>query len=319
MIIVGILISLSVFNTIETFSISLLIFLLYGIDAIVEIFNARLHFVQNLYQVSISTILRGVASICGVTFGVLLFDSLIIGLVFSLLFKTIFFLMYDYPLFKKDNYVLKLKLKRITLVLKKALPLGIGLLIASLNVNVSKYFIEIKFGTDIQGIYSTISYIIVLGTMFVGTFGQIVLPKIAIFYLEGQIKKYRILNFKYILFTLVVGICIFCFSYILGNEFLAFFFSEKIATYSSWLLWIMGSAIPIYLSSAMGYSLTAVGILNQQVILGLVTLTCNILLNLLFVKSSSVELITLFTGISFLLQFVIGFYYFIKKNNHGFK
>ena len=315
----GIVISYSLYrghkNFSETFYISIGIFILYGIDGIIDIFNARHHYKQELTKVSCSIFLRSMLSLLGFGIGVFFYNSILIGLYVAILFKLLGSYFYDFKLFIKDEYKIKIK-KGVYSLIKKSFPLGISLLISSLNINVSKYFVSYSFGIEIQGVFSTMSYIIAIGTIFVATLGQVLLPKMAVLCAKGNFILLYKLHCIFLCFVLLTGASIFIFSIFYGESFLKIVFSEDVACYKTIFPWIMGSSVFIYLSSANGYTLTASSITNEQVYLGLVSLVFNITLNFLFLNKITIELIIIFSTVAFIIQFVFGIILLIQRKKH---
>ena len=311
---IAFILSFILFNDFFEIKIFLFVFVLYIIDAIIDIFNAKLHYNQKLIEISYSTILRSLMGFIGFVIGVFLFKSVVISLLLGILFKCIGLYFYDYNLFKKERNVIKVEFdKKVFELAKWALPMGLGLLISSLNINISRYFVNFLYGVEIQGVYSTLSYLIVIGNMFIGTFGNVILPKLAILYSDKKYVKMSLLNNYFLGITFVIGLALFLGSYFFGDFLIPVIFSDKIVNYSYLLAWIMGSAIFNYLSSAIGFTLTASNLIRQQAYIGVVVLMINLLLNILFYKNTSIQLITIFVGISFFVQFAISYYLFIKK------
>lgn len=294
--------------------IILLIFLTYSIDALIDIFNAYQHAHEKFTILAYSVAYRAIAAIVGLSLGYYFFNSLIYGLCFAILLKIVVLANDFFLVNKMLSEKIKIFLtKDIIKIVRKGLPLGLTLIIASLNVNMSKYFIEYHFGTEVQGAISTMSYLIAIGTLFIAAMGQVFLPKLSRLYNIGNSESLKAMNLKYLGATFLVGLGLIFFSFIWSKPFLALFFSENLMPYSYLFGFIMISAQFIYLASAQGYSLTSVDLLKQQFYIGLVVLALNFLLNLILGDTFGVLGLVLYPGFVFMIQFFLGVYLFNSK------
>lgn len=311
---IGVLVSNVITDDISHRKIIILIFLTYCIDSLIDIFNAYQHAHEKFNILAYSVGYRAIAAILGLSLGYYFFNSIIYGLCLAILLKTIV-LLNDFFILENMHSV-KVKIffnKEILNIVKKGFPLGLTLIIASLNVNMSKYFIEYHYGTEIQGAISTMSYLIAVGTLFISAMGQVFLPKLAKLYNSNKTISLKLMNFKYLGSTFLVGVSLIIFSFLWGESFLKIFFSENLIPYSYLFGFIMVSAQFIYLASAQGYSLTSISLLRHQFYIGLSILTLNLLLNLLFGNSLGLIGLVLFPGVVFMIQFIIGVYLFNSK------
>jgi O-antigen/teichoic acid export membrane protein len=313
-VVIGFLIASVITDDYSHKKIILLIFVTYGIDALIDIFNAYQHAQEKFTILAYSVAYRAISAIVGLSLGYYFFNSIIYGLFFSIVLKIAVLLNDFFIVNKMLNIKIKLFLTReIFVIVKKGFPLGLTLIIASLNVNMSKYFIEYHFGTEVQGAISTMSYLIAIGTLFIAAMGQVFLPKLARLYKTNSSESLKAMNFKYLGSTFLVGVSLIFFSFIWGKSFLELFFSENLLPYAYLFGYIMIAAQFIYLASAQGYSLTSVDLLKHQFYIGLFVLVLNFLLNLIFGKTFGIIGLVLFPGFVFMIQFLMGVYLFNSK------
>ncbi len=303
-------------NNYEYFIISFMISLLYLIDSLIDIFNARFHYEEMFLFVSLSNISRVVFSFLGIALGILFLRNYIIGFILAVIFKLFSLIFYDY-LYLKSIKPIKINIdisKKLISLLRYSIPLGITVLIASLNINVSKYFVNIRFGIELQGAYSSIAYLYALGIFFIGSLGQIVMPKIANYYLLNKITYVKKIVYLYISFCFVVGIILYLISYYFGKQILLSFFSADIAVYSYLFSYIMLGAVFTFIQSGLGCCLTSVHIIKQQTYFSAIGLFVNFTVNILMIVfNNSIEYVPLANGISSLVQFILNLTYFNKK------
>lgn len=309
--IIGLSISLIKFDLSANSIVFILIFLSYGLDALIDIFNAEQHYHQKFTTIAFSSVLRGSAGILGIVIGLVFFDNFLIALNLVLILKLISFFTFDYRIHKKANLTARLVLnKNILRIVNISVSLGFTLLIVSLNVNLSKYFVEWHYGTEIQGSFSTMSYLVVIGTLFVATVGQILLPKLAIFYNNAQFDLLRRINYGYIIGAVFLGVTLWLISIPMGSSLITFLFSEKVISQSEIFPNLMFSAIFIYCAATQGYALTSIRRLHVQPFICGLSLIVNLILNLFYGSSYGIKGIIYFTGISFFLQFFVSFIIF---------
>ena len=77
-----------------------------------------------------------------------------------------------------------------------ALPLGIVMMLISLNANIPRYFIEHYWGERELGIFAALAYLMVAGNTVVGALGQSASPRLARYYAEGNGRAFRRLLVK---------------------------------------------------------------------------------------------------------------------------
>jgi O-antigen/teichoic acid export membrane protein len=317
----GVLVSYLIFDSGIQVKIAIAVFCSYAIDALIDIFNGKLHFHERFDLIALSVFLRAICNVLGIVVGFYFFDNLFVGLLLTCFLKLLSFCFYDvnivlklYPVTQKFSS--SFNFTKIKIIVIKALPLGITLLIASLNINVSKYFVNYFFGIKMQGLYSTMAYLIVVGTVFIATIGQVILPKISVKFYNNDLKRVVLINYTYLFLSFLVGVVAFMFSYFYHKEIITLFFSYNVAQQSKLLVWLMGSSLFIYLASAQGYCLTAIQIFKQQPYIGLIALIINVLGSLYAGKDFGMEGLIVITGLSFFSQFLVGLYFF-KNKIHG--
>ncbi|WP_405202188.1 lipopolysaccharide biosynthesis protein [Dokdonia sp. LLG6352-1] len=296
-----------------------LIFANYALDAIIDIFNAQMHFYQDYIRISKSTFLRGGAAILGTAIGLIFLESLTASFCLIILFKVIAAFFYDLKLIRRlyiKSPIILVSSENLFSLIKKGIPLGATLFVVSMNFNMSKYFVDYYYGIEVQGAFSSMSYLIVLGTLFVSTFGQLLLPKMAIMFQNKNFQKLRNTHYLYLLCTLILGLTLSVVSVPFGKVFIEIFFSSKISSFSHLFPYIMASSLFVYLASAQGYALTSVSILRIQPIISLIALGVNLLLNFVLGDTYGLEGMILFSGITFCVQFILSFVIFIIKTKN---
>jgi O-antigen/teichoic acid export membrane protein len=257
----------------------LMVGLAQAIEAISDIYYARLQLNERLDRVSKSMIMRTALSALGLTVGVYFGHSLLWGIVGIILARAIVLLGYDIRGRTHDldaqsegfsrNDVMKprwdVRVQRELLWL--GLPLGIIAVLCSLNSSIPRYFIEHALGERALGIFSAIAFMFAAGSMAMVSLGQSAFTRLARSYAAEDFVEFRSLIGKLLAMGATLGIFGIIFSKVAGREVLATLFRPEYAEHADLLPWIMGAACINYLAQCLGIAMTAAGYYKPQVVL----------------------------------------------------
>jgi O-antigen/teichoic acid export membrane protein len=137
-----------------------------------------------------------------------------------------------------------------------ALPLGIVLMLISLNTNIPRYFIEHQLGAHELGIYAALAYLIVAGNMIIDALGQSASPRLARYYTAGQRKKYQELILKLNGMALGIGILAVLGTLMLGQQIVTLLYDAEY-TQPGLLVLLMVVATVSYVAAFLGHGVTA--------------------------------------------------------------
>ncbi len=318
LILTGVFISSFLSFTAYQKSLFFIVFCLYSVDALRDILDGKCHRLEKFDLMSSSTILNAVSSFVGVFIGVFFFSSFFLALFLSLIFKIIALYFYNYQFLLKrilEECIYFEINEKIIKLLKYSFYLGLYLTIISLNVNVSKYFVNYRYGVEFQGAFSAMSYFVVIGSLLVATVGKLILPKVSSMYVLAENKKIIKYQFFYYGIILILGLILISISYFFGEKIIELFFSEEISKHANIFVWIIGSSVFMFLSSAQGYLMTSIKTIKLQPLVAGVGLVINVGLNFIFIDYFDVKSIIIYSAISFAIQFFINIIIFYKKIN----
>lgn len=296
----------------------LLLSLLKSIEGFSEIFNSRQQLNEQMRLVSISFILKGVSIIISTFIGLYFFKSIEIGLALAITINLLILCLNDYKnckpllsnqqIFKRDNI-------RLKSLLIKAFPLGIVMLILSLNTNSLKYYVEYFLGTETQGVYSSLTYVIILGNFVLSAIAQTILPRLGKFYNEDQLTSFKSIAFKFILISIGIGTVSFIMSYIFADTILALLFNKKFLDYNILFKLIMFSTIFIYCASSLGYILTSMREYKVQPFINMTVLVSNLIFGYIFIRKYGINGLVFSSILSFTIQIIYTSLIILKKYN----
>ncbi len=137
------------------------------------------------------------------------------------------------------------------------LPLGIVMMLLSLNRSIPRLFIERVLGERELGFFAALAYLQVAGSMVVRALGQSASPRLAKYYAEDRRPQYLFLLGRMSCISLLLGAGGIGVAYGFGPELLTLLYRPDYAPHSTVLTWLMVASGLSYVSSTLGYGMTA--------------------------------------------------------------
>jgi O-antigen/teichoic acid export membrane protein len=151
-------------------------------------------------------------------------------------------------------------------LLQTAWPFGGIALLASLNGNIPRYFIEHQAGTRSLGIFAALYSLVAMGTLFINAFGQSVFMPAALSYAENDGPEFRRIIGRFTLMAAGLGVAAVVIAMLVGKQVLTLLYRPEYADRNLLVqLMIVGGIY--WISTAQGYILTAVRVLREQIVL----------------------------------------------------
>lgn len=161
------------------------------------------------------------------------------------------------PFVRKDEMRPDFEPRQLAHLAWLALPLGLVMALISLNTNIPRYFIEHNMGTAELGIFAALAYLVVAGNTLVSAMGQSVTPRLAKYYVAEDIDGYKHLLAIVVGIGILLGIAGVLASIFAGNRILTLLYKHEYAAYNNILIWLMIVAGVSYITSFLGYGMTA--------------------------------------------------------------
>lgn len=136
-------------------------------------------------------------------------------------------------------------------------PLGLVVMLVSLNLNIPRYFMERSFGMREQGIFSSILNLMAAGSVAVGALGQSVTPRLAKYFASGNRAAFRRLVWLLTGISISLGAVGFLAAALFGRRILTLAYRPEFATHQDVFIWLMAASGALYLGSMMGVAVTA--------------------------------------------------------------
>jgi O-antigen/teichoic acid export membrane protein len=120
-----------------------------------------------------------------------------------------------------------------------AVPLGIMTTLASINLNMPRYFIQSRMGEDQLGIFSALAYATVALTLVSDSLGNCAIPRLSRLYAEGRHAEFRAVLLKLSVIGGVLGLAGLVVAKLMGKQLLTVFYSREYAAGSQLFVVLM--------------------------------------------------------------------------------
>jgi O-antigen/teichoic acid export membrane protein len=239
----------------QTTSIILAVAVAKGIETLSDIHYGLFQVNDRLDQTGISMMLRGAFSVFALSVGLYLTHDVFWGCIGLALVWLAAFLLFDVRRgrrFTSQTFLQALTwaslwqreyrtrlLQRQWNLIRLALPLGIVTTMASINLNLPRYFIEARMGVHELGIFSALAYATVAMTLVGDSLGHCAIPRLSRLYARGQLAEFRSLLFQLLAIGCALGLAGLAIAQVLGAQMLAAFYSPEYAASSRVFVVIM--------------------------------------------------------------------------------
>jgi len=266
----------------ELTAVVLMVGVAYAIETISDVYYARLQLHDRMAEISKSLIARALLSVLGLAVATYVSRNLLWGVAAVVLARVIVLFGYDIcerthglvgqSRWFSQNEALtpRFNLTVLRELLWLSLPLGIVVLLTSLNSSVPSYFIEHGLGERDLGIFSAIGFMISAGNMAVVSLGQSAFTRLARSYANGNLAEFGALLGKLLAFGAMLGVFGMIISKLAGREILTIVFRPEYAERADLLPWIMAGGGVLFMAQFLGFGMTAANFYHTQVVLNIV-------------------------------------------------
>jgi O-antigen/teichoic acid export membrane protein len=150
-------------------------------------------------------------------------------------------------------------------IFRSALPLGLVLLLVSLNANLPRYAVEHLLGFRELGVYAAVAAFATVGATAVNALGQSATHRLARHAALGQPKPFGRLTIRLAAGALALGLAGVAGAVAIGPGILAAVYQPEFAAYARLLALVMAAATLGYVGIALGYAVTAARAFRAQV------------------------------------------------------
>ncbi|MEM1115317.1 MAG: lipopolysaccharide biosynthesis protein [Bacteroidota bacterium] len=170
-------------------------------------------------------------------------------------------------------------------LIRLALPLGVVMMLISLNTNVPRYFVEAWLGTSALGVFSALVYVAISGGMVVTALGQAAAPRLSQHFAAHDHRAFNGLVRRLLLIAAVMGGAGMVVAAVGGTQILTLLYTPEYARHHGLFVGVMGVASILYVATALGYAMTAARAFRQQMPLFAVTVGVSVVVGALAVPA----------------------------------
>ncbi len=148
-----------------------------------------------------------------------------------------------------------------------ALPLGLTMMLISLNTNVPRYFIQHYAGQRSLGFFAALAYLMVAGNLVITALGQAAVARLAGYYAAANLRAFRALLLRLCGLAGILGMGGVLVALVAGKQILRLLYRSDYAGFSDVFIYLMIAAGIGYVASIVGYGMTAARLFSPQPLL----------------------------------------------------
>lgn len=225
-----------------------------------------------------SMVLKGLISLAAFALTMALTRSLVMGAAALAIAWSLVLVTYDFSLARRfagaspapggrSTSAPRFSANTLVRLTRLALPLGVTMMLISLNINVPRYFIEHYAGARALGFFAAIAYLMVAGNLVTNAVGQSATPRLASRHASGDIRAFRALLLRLCGAAAVPGIGGLLVAILAGKPVLRLLYRADYGSYSDVFALLMIAAAIGFVTSILGYGMTAARIFKPQPVL----------------------------------------------------
>lgn len=229
-----------------------------SIESMSDVLFGLLQKHERMDLIARSQVMKGVASLVAFALAVSLTEDLLFGIIAMTFVWSSVLIFYDVP-----NAVSVLRIEqreqerdttvairpewsvgRIASLARRALPLGLTVMLGSLITSIPQYVLEHFRGTYDIGLYAAMSYPLVAGSLVISAMGQSATPRLARRYAAHDLEGFRRLVLQLVGWGVLIGLVGVLVVLALGRYILTLLYGSAYAHQSSvFLLIVMAAAV----------------------------------------------------------------------------
>jgi len=233
-------------------------------ESVSDIYHGAMQRRDEMERIARSMIARGIVS--AAAFGAALWFArdLVWALVAMTAGRLAVLVAYDRPRGSAGECLSRSGLRAELAILRTALPLGIVLMLVSLNTNLPRYAIERHLGVRELGAFAAVASFMTVGSTIVNALGQAATPQLARCFSRRESGQFRRLTLKLAGSAFALGVAGILVAALFGKVVLRVVYRPEYAAYSGLLVAVMSAAALGYIAIALGYVITSARAFNAQ-------------------------------------------------------
>lgn len=290
----------------ETAIVIILIGFAKGLESISDVFYGLLQKHEKMDRMAVSVMMKGPLSLLMLSTGTYISGSIVWGVVGLVIAWACILLIWDIPSYRwlinkftsegeiPDSLEGKTakprwQLGTIRKLIWLSLPLGLVMMLISLNANIPRYFLEQSLGKKELGVFAALAYLIVAGNMVVSALGSAARPRLAKYYAGGNVSAYQKLLLQLVAIACLLGLSGILVAWVAGGQILTIVYQPEYAKYTELLIWLMVTAGIGYVSSFLGEGMTAARYFRTQIPLFIIVTSTSAIASCWFIPRNGLK------------------------------
>lgn len=280
-------------------------------DSFSEVVYGQLQQRERMDYIGKSRIIKGSLTVIVIGVSLILTKSLVMSLIFMNIAWFLIFLLYDRRKARLylENINPDFNFDKLKSLVKLSFPLGIVLMLGSLNTNLPRIIVDKFEGAETLGYFASIAYLLVVGNTFIQAVGQAVAPQLAKLYKNKLYSKFKNMVLKLTLLGFAIGSIGTIIAVFFGELILKIIYDNSYANFNHILVIVMFAGIFTFSSSFMGYCITGMRLFKIQPIIGVLSLLVTLISSIILIPTFGITgaAYTLIFGgcAEFLLKFLV--------------
>lgn len=221
----------------ETAIVIILIGFAKGLESISDVFYGLLQKHEKMDRMAISVMMKGPLSLLMLSIGTYISGSIVWGVVGLVIAWACILLIWDIPSYqwlintltsegeipdslKGKTAKPRWQLGTISKLIWLSLPLGLVMMLISLNTNIPRYFLEQSLGKKELSVFAALAYLIVAGNMVVSALGSAARPRLAKYCTLGNVSAYQKLLRQLVAIACLLGLSGILVAWVAGGQIL---------------------------------------------------------------------------------------------------
>jgi O-antigen/teichoic acid export membrane protein len=160
-------------------------------------------------------------------------------------------------------------------------PLGVVMTLGSLNINIPRYIVEQKLGPAELGIFASLAYLLTAINLIVIALGQSVCTRMARLFADCDIRRFKALLGRLILFAAALGIMALGLASVVGRPVLTLVYRPEYAEHVDLLMLMVVDATLVAIGSFVGFGMTAARCFRPQMSIMAATVIATVVFTLM--------------------------------------
>jgi O-antigen/teichoic acid export membrane protein len=249
-----------------------------AVESISDVCYGGLQRNERMDRIAKSMIARGMLSLAAIAAALAMTGSLLVGAIAMAAAWAAVLVLYDLPNVAPfaATAVANERFAAIRRLVPMALPLGVVMMLISLNANVPRFFIENELGEASLGYYSAIAYLSFAATTVMNALGQAAVSQLAQRFGAPRREAFVSLLFKLVAVAALLGIGGWAVAAWIGRPLLALVYTPEYREYAPLLTLTMAVTTVSLMASALGYGMTAMRRFRVQLPIFVLVVAANV-------------------------------------------